>query len=157
MEYSIGQIFEGDYPAEAAQWCNASQTGYITEIEPQDGKRRFQIVEKAPHEETPEEIQRRYTQAAQFALDEFARSRGYDGIMSACSYATSTDAQFRLEAKYCVALRDATWRQAYVILDDVIAGTIELPSVEEFLAMLPVADARWPDEQENGEEGEAQA
>lgn len=145
MEYAIGQTFESDYPAEAAEWCNASQTGYITEIEPQDGKRRFQIVENVPREETSEEIQKRYTQAAQSALDEFARSRSYDGIMSACSYAVSTDDQFKREGEYCVALRDATWRQAYVILDDVVSGRIDLPSMDEFLSMLPVAQANWPD------------
>lgn len=152
MEYAIGQIFEDDYPAEAAQWCNSSQNAIIEEIEPLNGVRRFQIVENAPHEETPEEMQARYTRAAQSALDDFAKTRGYDGIMSACSYAASTDQQFRLEGEYCVALRDATWRQAYVILDDVVSWRAELPSVEAFLAMLPVADARWPDEQENGDE-----
>lgn len=152
MEYAIGQIFEGDYPAEAAQWCNSSQTDIIEEIEPLNGVRRFQIIENAPHEETPEEMQERYTRAAQSSLDAFAKTRGYDGIMSACSYAASTDEQFRREGEYCVALRDTTWRQAYVILDDVVSGRAELPSVEAFLAMLPVADARWPDEQENGDE-----
>ena len=151
MEYARGQIFEDDYPAEAAQWCNSSQNAIIEEIEPLNGVRRFQIVENAPHEETPEEMQERYTRAAQFALDAFAKTRGYDGIMSACSYVASTDQQFRLEGEYCVSLRDATWRHGYAILAAVLAGTMELPSVDNFLAMLPVADARWPDEQESGQ------
>lgn len=150
MEYAIGQIFESDYPAKAAEWCNSSQTAYITEIEPLNGVRRFQIVENKQIE-TPEEMQERYTRAAQSALDAFAKTRGYDGIMSACSYVASTDQQFRLEGEYCVGLRDATWRRGYAILAAVLAGTMELPSVDNFLAMLPVDDARWPDEQESGE------
>lgn len=118
----------------------------------------FEIMEFPEYIETPEETQARYTQVAQSALDTFARTRGYDSIMSACSYATSTDAQFRAEAECCVTLRDATWRRAYEILDAVIAGTMELPTEEEFLTMLPVADAHWQDEQtaepeqENGDE-----
>lgn len=45
MEYQIGQIFEGEYPPEAAAWCNERGDCYIDEIEKSDdGTRRFQIV-----------------------------------------------------------------------------------------------------------------
>lgn len=54
MTYKIGQIFEGEYPPEAAVWCNESGKVYIKEIAPQDGVRCFQIV-KVP-EPTDEEI-----------------------------------------------------------------------------------------------------
>lgn len=44
-DFYIGQIFEGEYPPEAASWCNERLDCYITEIEPlPDGTRRFQIV-----------------------------------------------------------------------------------------------------------------
>lgn len=52
MEYYIGQIFEEMYPPEAAEWCN-NGNGYIEEIEPLKGVRRFEI--KAVPELTPEE------------------------------------------------------------------------------------------------------
>ena len=42
--FFIGQIFEGEYPPEAAAWCNITQKSYIAEIDPVDGVRRFQIV-----------------------------------------------------------------------------------------------------------------
>ena len=43
--YSIGQIFEHDYPEEAALWCNDSQKVSIVELPIRDdGVRRFQIV-----------------------------------------------------------------------------------------------------------------
>lgn len=46
MEYYIGQIFEGIYPPEAANWCN-NNNAYIEEI----GERRYEI--KAVPEPTP--------------------------------------------------------------------------------------------------------
>ena len=97
-------------------------------------------------EPTPEEIQKRLTDAVQRALDAFASTRGYDGIMSACSYASSTDAQFKLEADYCVALRDTTWRMGYAIVADVKAGLRPIPTAEELIAELPIGSAKWPDE-----------
>lgn len=54
MDFSIGKIFEGGYPPEAAVWCNAEGKAYIKEIEPKGGVRRFQIV-KTP-EPTDEEL-----------------------------------------------------------------------------------------------------
>lgn len=108
--------------------------------------RRFQIV--APPEPTQEEVeaqlQKQMTDAVQYALDAFAQTRGYDGIMSACSYANSTDTQFKLEAEYCIQLRDTTWRMGYAILGEVKAGTRPVPTVEELIAELPVGSAQWP-------------
>jgi hypothetical protein len=43
MTFELNQIFEGEYPPEAAVWCNENDA-YITELEQQDGVRRFQIV-----------------------------------------------------------------------------------------------------------------
>lgn len=57
MGFEIGQIFEGEYPPEAAFWCNDCGDRYIKEIEPQNGVRRFQIV--SVPEPTDEEIAER--------------------------------------------------------------------------------------------------
>ena len=114
-------------------------------------KEHPEVVQEEPqepeYEPTPEEIQKKMTDAVQVALDNFAQTRGYDGIMSACSYSNSTDAQFKLEADYCIALRDTTWRMGYAILAEVKAGTRPIPSVEELIAELPVGSAKWPDEE----------
>nr|DAL15728.1 MAG TPA_asm: tail assembly chaperone protein [Caudoviricetes sp.] len=53
-EFFIGQIFEETYPPEAAVWCNSHGDRYITELEKDGAKRRFQIV--AVPEPTTEEI-----------------------------------------------------------------------------------------------------
>lgn len=55
MSFELSQIFIGEYPPEAAEWCNQNGDCYITEIEAAaDGARRFQIV--AIPEPTPEEL-----------------------------------------------------------------------------------------------------
>jgi len=45
MEYFIGQIFENEYPPEAATWCNETQLGHIEE-NPNGG---YVIVENKPY------------------------------------------------------------------------------------------------------------
>lgn len=53
-DFYIGQVFEETYPPEAAVWCNSHGDRYITELEKDGDKRRFQIV--AVPEPTTEEI-----------------------------------------------------------------------------------------------------
>ena len=102
-------------------------------------------IEENTAELTPEQIIESYTQQIQNALDTFAQTRHYDGIMSACSYAESTDPVFKAEALYCIQLRDTTWRQAYIIMDEVLAGTRPLMTIEELIAELPIGSAEWPE------------
>lgn len=145
--YQVGDIFIDEYPIEAAEWCNEQGIAHIEEIDSVEGHRRFQIVANTADEETPEQIIERYSQAIQIALDAFAQTRKYDGIMSACSYAESTDPIFAAEAAYCIQLRDTTWRQAYNIMDEVLAGTRPLMTIEELIAELPIGSAVWPEVQ----------
>lgn len=45
MTFELSQIFTGEYPPEAAAWCNQRGDCYITELDAAaDGTRRFQIV-----------------------------------------------------------------------------------------------------------------
>ena len=53
-DFYIGQVFEETYPPTAAVWCNQHGDRYITELEKDGDKRRFQIV--AVPEPTTEEI-----------------------------------------------------------------------------------------------------
>jgi hypothetical protein len=61
-------------------------------------------------------------------LDDFARTRGYDGILSAATYATSTSPKFAAEGQCCVEARDVTWARLYAILDEVEAGQRPAPN-----------------------------
>ena len=47
MNFEIGQIFEDNYPPEAAVWANESGEAHIEEIASSDGVRRWQIVKNA--------------------------------------------------------------------------------------------------------------
>jgi hypothetical protein len=73
-------------------------------------------------------LQQSIVDATQRRLDEFARTRNYDGILSACTYSTSTVPKFATEGQYAVEARDATWAKLYSILDEVNAGTRPITS-----------------------------
>ena len=88
-------------------------------------------------------LQKQYTAAAQAYLDDFARTKTYDGILSACTYATSTSQRLREEGKLCVELRDAVWETAFTILNDVKSGKRTIPTLEQFIAELPKLN--WPE------------
>lgn len=99
---------------------------------------------------TPEELAQRkqqiraeITDAVQARLDAFAATRGYDNIVSACSYATSAHAKYGPEGRYCVAAREATWDALFAIEAEVVAGTRPMPygydSIESDLPVLT-----WP-------------
>ena len=68
------------------------------------------------------------TQATQQRLDDFARQRNYDGILSACTYATSAVPKFAAEGQYCVTARDATWATLYAIMAEIEAGARTMPT-----------------------------
>lgn len=76
-------------------------------------------------------------------LDEFARTRNYDGILSACTYANSKIPVFATEGQFCTDLRDSTWAAMYQIYGEVQAGLRIPPTTyEEVEALLPALV--WP-------------
>jgi hypothetical protein len=72
----------------------------------------------------------------------------YDNILSACTYAASTNPALAAEGQRCVALRDETWAAAYILLDAVLAGARPVPTPEELSAELPALV--WPESGEGG-------
>lgn len=94
---------------------------------------------------TPEEHQAQFTAAIQDRLDAWARARNYDGILSACTYATDPHAVFAAEGRRAVDLRSQTWAAGYRIMGEVLAGTRPMPAdLADIEPELPVL--RWPDE-----------
>ena len=100
----------------------------------------IEVVNNPPP--TAEQIIAAFTAAIQARLDAFAQTRLYDGILSVCTYATSSVPSFAAEAAYCVAQRDATWEAGYTILADVQGGRRSMPTVEQVMAELPALE--WP-------------
>ena len=83
------------------------------------------------------------TQALQDYLDETAQERDYDGIVSLCSYATSTSSHYGPEGRSSVAFRDAVWDYGNQIVNDYMAGTLTtIPTREEIVAGAP--KIVWP-------------
>ena len=88
-------------------------------------------------------MQQSIVDATQQRLDAFARTRNYDGILSACTYATSTIPKFAAEGQVAVNLRDATWAALYQILEEVQAGQREAPTgFSDIEPLLPPLE--WP-------------
>jgi hypothetical protein len=79
-----------------------------------------------------------YTVAVQAHLDTKAQERNYDSILSACTYATSTNAKFQAEGQACVSWRDACWSHCYQAMAAVQAATRTAPTIAELVAELPV-------------------
>ena len=76
-------------------------------------------------------------------LDVFARTRNYDNILSACTYATSTVPKFAEEGQYAVNARDSTWAALYQLMEDVINGIQNAPtSYSDVVPFLP--ELIWP-------------
>ena len=99
-----------------------------------------------PPPPTDEQIIAGFTAVVQQHLDDFARTRNYDGILSAATYATSAVPKFKAEGQYAVEARDATWAKCYGVLAAWLAAgeasSRPIPTLSELLAELPVLV--WP-------------
>lgn len=76
------------------------------------------------------------TDAVQAHLDDAAQSRGYDNIVSACSYAGSANV-FQAEGISFLNWRAAVWQHCYQVLAEVQAGVRATPSADDLIAELP--------------------
>jgi len=88
------------------------------------------------------EAERILTAALQRYIDATAQARGYDGILSLCSYSGSSHPKFGPEGKAGITFRDAVWDYAYQVLAECEAGTRAVPSEAEIVAGAPVMV--WP-------------
>ena len=89
------------------------------------------------------QLEARYTDAVQRRLDDFAKTRGYDGILSACTYTASAVPQFQAEGLYAVSARDVTWAACYTVMAEVLGGLRPLPTIDELFEILPPLE--WPE------------
>lgn len=94
------------------------------------------IAEYVAPAKTPEQIIEGFKAAIQSTLDEAARAKGYDDIVSACSYAGYENV-FQAEAIAFGVWRANVWAYGYQELAKVAEGTRPVPTVPEILAELP--------------------
>lgn len=113
-----------------------------------DGTRKSEPESEPPpptQEEQQAMLRARFIDAIQAHLDAFARTRNYDGILSAASYAASKSPRFAAEGQYAVEARDETWAKAYDILDEVLSGARPVPDIADMPAILAELPALfWP-------------
>ena len=84
------------------------------------------------------EIKTLIVEETQKRLDDFAKTRLYDGIMSLCTYANSSIPRFAAEGIRGVELRDQTWAALYAILEEVESGARPIPtSFQDIESELP--------------------
>jgi hypothetical protein len=93
------------------------------------------ITDKSP-EQIKEITVSKLTTSIQSLLDSQAQEKGYDNILSACSYAGYANS-FQAEAISFLEWRSACWTAGYQVLADVEAELRTAPTVEELLAELP--------------------
>jgi len=143
---------------EAARWVNGAwikEPDYVGVVYWLADGSRHEIIDRGiappvdaltaeppPSPPTEAEIIGTLTAAVQKHLDGTARARNYDGILSLCSYATSTNPKFVAEGQAGVAWRDAVWAACYSILAEVQAGQRGVPTEADLLAALP--SMVWP-------------
>lgn len=85
-----------------------------------------------------EQLKTSIIQRVQSNLDNFAKEKNYDNILSACSYANSTNPIFKSEGELAISLRDSTWSALYTVLAEVEAGTRTVTTFSDIESDLPV-------------------
>lgn len=126
-----------------------SSTQKVVEIAPVNiagiWTQRWQVVNLNQQEQLQklEQLKNSIVQATQERLDNFAKTRNYDGIMSCCTYSTSSNLKFQTEGQYCMQQRDQTWATLYQILAEVESGTRPIPQdYSDIESQLPTLV--WP-------------
>lgn len=121
-------IYE-DYPTNTDEFKKVVQ---ISEVKGDTYVVSYEIVSK-----NLEELTALFKEKTQELLDAKARERGYDDILSACSYA-GYDNDFRAEGESFGIWRAKVWKYGYALLNGVAEGTHKLPaSFDEILAEMP--------------------
>ena len=70
-------------------------------------------------------------------MDAKAQEYGYDNILSASSYVTSTFPKFKAEGTAFAKWRDDVWLYCYSVLAEWEAGTSKITTEDELIASLP--------------------
>ena len=136
------------YNTPSGLWVGVQEHGGPRPVYPGSGGQKLGTVEleadpSAVANKIAADARSRLTGVIQSHLDSVAQQRNYDGILSLCTYATSTYPRFAAEGQAGVEWRDAVWATGYQLLDEALAGKRDIPADDELIGLLPVM--QWPD------------
>ena len=118
-----------DYPTNTDEFKKVVQ---ISEVKDDTYVVSYEIVSK-----NLEELTALFKEKTQQLLDAKAREKGYDDILSACSYA-GYDNDFRAEGESFGIWRAKVWKYGYGLLSAIAEGKHKMPkSFDEILAEMP--------------------
>lgn len=124
-------IYE-DYPTNTDEFKKVVQS---SEVKGDAYVISYEIVSK-----NLEELTALFKEKTQELLDAKARERGYDDILSACSYA-GYDNDFRAEGEAFGIWRARVWKYGYGLLNTIAEGKHKmLKSFDEILAEMPTLE-----------------
>ena len=82
------------------------------------------------------------TRALEKEINDKAAEKSYSSGVSCASYKDSTNPQWAAEANIFIVWRDSVYSYAYDYLSKAQSGKIKNPSIENFIAGVPVIS--WP-------------
>lgn len=138
--YGMYRVFELDRP-EVSTAQVAEKNTPVFNASAQRWEQPWLVREKTVQEVEQEQQQTidGIVAAVQEILDTFAKARNYDGILSLCTYASSTVPKFQSEGKLGVEARDNLWTRLYEIFDEVKTGARPMPAgITDIVADLPI-------------------
>ena len=84
-----------------------------------------------------DEIQAKMTKVVQDYMGAKVQERGYDGILSVCSYINTGNLKFDAEGEACRKWRSAVWEKCYDMVSEIKTGERVIPTEDELIAELP--------------------
>lgn len=126
------KVIYKDYPTNIDEFKKVVQ---ISEVKEDTYVISYEIVSK-----NLEELTALFKEKTQQLLDAKAREKGYDDILSACSYA-GYDNDFRAEGEAFGIWRAKVWKYGYGLLNAIAEGKHKMPkSFDEILAEMPTLE-----------------
>lgn len=145
LSFGVALVYNSTPPQYDVMTQNLAEGIPVFNAQNRRWEQSWQIAAKSPEEiaAAVQALQNDIVHQTQERLDAFARTRNYDGILSACTYAASTVPKFRDEGQYCVNARDATWASLYQFMAEVEAGQRPVPTgYADVEPSLPALE--WP-------------